>query len=393
MDFLTLLLHMLLVVTSANRYVLQKELAQAEASECPIPSTSNADCCSMSRQLVAVCENQEMRSNQKKTGWENCNEAVYQMWSEKNLTDRQKSWVHDMYMVHTLADNTAKKALTTPVFWAGFSHALGTRQVMDAFIAALPDCNALFKCVDVEHKESKLGKVMRKGNWFRSCHKSKLDRDLWIHFSQAFGYRRKWLMNSFVKARDHNNVNSEDDELNLGLELTLDALDERIKKTKEVHILLNYVEAKLNTTFLFEYELPLLAASPIPVQLQLWTFKAPCKAVNNLLPKELKGAQCWSPQEEGSPIAPQEMKHIGEIFSCLDKHPLNGGKDPTCFFQAARKGLLQVVAELSQKFSGLATSEIMVTQHYTKQQMDGNTALLFAARSGHLETVKLLGGR
>merc|ERR1719326_1869824 len=77
-------------------------------------------------------------------------------------------------------------------YWAGFSHALGTRTVMDWIIAdAMPGCSTEWPCHDLESEGSWLGRLMRQGGWYRGCHKATHDSPLWRHMSEAFSFMQQ----------------------------------------------------------------------------------------------------------------------------------------------------------------------------------------------------------
>ena len=52
------------------------------------------------------------------------------------------------------------------ILWAGFSHRLGTRHVMDELVANISECSHK-SCLDVEHDSLDLGVLMRERGCFR----------------------------------------------------------------------------------------------------------------------------------------------------------------------------------------------------------------------------------
>eukprot|EP00933_Yihiella_yeosuensis_P002307 TRINITY_DN1038_c0_g1_i1.p1 TRINITY_DN1038_c0_g1~~TRINITY_DN1038_c0_g1_i1.p1 ORF type:complete len:685 (-),score=89.39 TRINITY_DN1038_c0_g1_i1:256-2310(-) len=344
----------LVTLVRGSRYIATEQLAQESQCFHDLPQ----DCCNLFKAMETVCAT---NSSGKHLPWKNCKDAVTSMWfDEEDFNKSQKNWIFETFTSHpkrVSKRNRTKDQALTPVFWTGFAHKYGTRDVMDEIVKALPGCGneSNFKCADVEHKASKLGKIMRDGKWYRQCHVSHKDRLLWIKISKAFSFRRQRIMNGLAKVDAKlSEISKEDEDLAMGLDVLDDVYDE-IESSKVVHILVNYRQEKLNDTFLFKHELPLLERAASHAVIKLWSFKATCKEVDALIPAKLQDqTECTSLTE---PSAHQDSKlmHFKLQIDCLEQDSKDccGSKNKACLVDACKRGLLDTVAYQLQTFPDL----------------------------------------
>eukprot|EP00933_Yihiella_yeosuensis_P013496 TRINITY_DN1247_c4_g1_i1.p1 TRINITY_DN1247_c4_g1~~TRINITY_DN1247_c4_g1_i1.p1 ORF type:complete len:1289 (+),score=299.83 TRINITY_DN1247_c4_g1_i1:88-3954(+) len=125
--------------------------------------------------------------------WKSCEEGALSTWRDagRQFTSEQLDWVFDVY----LQSGDSQNHTALPVYWVGFSHFLGTRAVMDDLIPYLPGCSD-DRCADIERKDTPIGKIMRRGKWYRGCHIGKHDSRLWARLSAAFSARQQKNLDS-----------------------------------------------------------------------------------------------------------------------------------------------------------------------------------------------------
>eukprot|EP00933_Yihiella_yeosuensis_P015838 TRINITY_DN13685_c0_g1_i3.p1 TRINITY_DN13685_c0_g1~~TRINITY_DN13685_c0_g1_i3.p1 ORF type:complete len:421 (-),score=62.00 TRINITY_DN13685_c0_g1_i3:404-1666(-) len=369
------LLAMVPALLLANRVVVQQAIEAEAPSK---PNELHGDCQALYKAMVGQCEKQPTQPAFNATGWQNCSAAMSELWFNTSLsfTKAQYRWLFKSFINHT---GMQRKQVLTPVFWAGFSHTTGTRPVMDEMIQILPDCDGKpFLCSDIEHESSPLGQILRANRWHRQCHRSGEDRQVWVRLSETFSFRRQEVQSQLGVFEAHLNL-ADVPEDNAGLILGKETIMSHIESNKVVHILLNKNIQMLKTTFLFEYELPLLAAATSTPNLQFWSFKTDCgENFKQLVPAKLRlGTSCTSLADFSLRDSPPEahlkkLAHLKWKLLCLESN-----------FIFARDGQVNHTAQIECCNQGQTTFLQSGSGYRT-------TALHLASRLGHLETVKFL---
>jgi len=121
-----------------------------------------------------------------------------------------------------------------PVFWSGMSHRKGTFKLMEKIVGL--DAGGF----DVEHPNTTLGILMRRFNWFRSCHDTKEDEGFWRSVSETFASAAITMSHFLI----------------FNGELVVQAQLSPVALTPV--LLVNHEESQLVKSFLFEFELPIL---------------------------------------------------------------------------------------------------------------------------------------
>eukprot|EP00933_Yihiella_yeosuensis_P063288 TRINITY_DN663_c0_g1_i1.p1 TRINITY_DN663_c0_g1~~TRINITY_DN663_c0_g1_i1.p1 ORF type:complete len:607 (-),score=86.54 TRINITY_DN663_c0_g1_i1:193-1953(-) len=289
--FFLLLMLCLPALLLSHRVFMQRSLqALQPGSQKPLSD----DCRALFSSMLAECKKSTNSSSFIKAEWGSCDTAIASVWfTNSSFTKEQHEWVFETFLNNTKLKN---KTVLTPVFWTGFAFRTGTRRVMDDIISALPGCDGeAYLCADVEHKDSPLGRLMRKGDWHRVCHGTQEDKQVWVHVSEAFSYKRQKIQNELGAIQEH--VKSGPVvQHSKAAKLALHGVAEQLAKAEIVHVLVNKAEGELNTTFLFEYELPILVNASSTPKLKFWNFKSTCgNSFKELVPRSLRtGMTCTS---------------------------------------------------------------------------------------------------
>eukprot|EP00933_Yihiella_yeosuensis_P035643 TRINITY_DN2923_c0_g1_i5.p1 TRINITY_DN2923_c0_g1~~TRINITY_DN2923_c0_g1_i5.p1 ORF type:complete len:621 (+),score=82.78 TRINITY_DN2923_c0_g1_i5:84-1946(+) len=330
------------------------------------------NCRSLFGALLAECQKQSVHPDfvAPPSPWQDCESAVSDLWFNTSKFSKDQSlWLFRIFVNHTQLHN---ETALSPIFWAGFSFRLGTRDVMDEIMESLPVCAGDdFLCADIEHSGSSLGKLMRKGSWFRPCHATKEDVHVWVHLSRAFSMRRQQVQSQLGKFQQYLLDAPADLTMdNKGLQLALKRVRRQIEQNSVVTILVNKEEAELSKAFLFQYEIPLISkASSVP-KLRFLTFKTSCAAIRDQVPKHLhQGMNCtslsrYSPQDSVPDPSTNALIRFKWKLLCLedgfspDKNHSDqirccnqGGEQ--CWFDAIEKNQFTTVKYLSVAFPEL----------------------------------------
>eukprot|EP00933_Yihiella_yeosuensis_P035644 TRINITY_DN2923_c0_g1_i6.p1 TRINITY_DN2923_c0_g1~~TRINITY_DN2923_c0_g1_i6.p1 ORF type:complete len:592 (+),score=69.85 TRINITY_DN2923_c0_g1_i6:84-1859(+) len=375
------------------------------------------NCRSLFGALLAECQKQSVHPDfvAPPSPWQDCESAVSDLWFNTSKFSKDQSlWLFRIFVNHTQLHN---ETALSPIFWAGFSFRLGTRDVMDEIMESLPVCAGDdFLCADIEHSGSSLGKLMRKGSWFRPCHATKEDVHVWVHLSRAFSMRRQQVQSQLGKFQQYLLDAPADLTMdNKGLQLALKRVRRQIEQNSVVTILVNKEEAELSKAFLFQYEIPLISkASSVP-KLRFLTFKTSCAAIRDQVPKHLhQGMNCtslsrYSPQDSVPDPSTNALIRFKWKLLCLedgfspDKNHSDqirccnqGGEQ--CWFDAIEKNQFTTVKYLSvafpelvdaiswRDFSGLRNLGVLDRLSLSV----GMLGTHLAARNGSLETLQYL---
>eukprot|EP00933_Yihiella_yeosuensis_P000835 TRINITY_DN1012_c0_g1_i5.p1 TRINITY_DN1012_c0_g1~~TRINITY_DN1012_c0_g1_i5.p1 ORF type:complete len:448 (+),score=45.98 TRINITY_DN1012_c0_g1_i5:61-1404(+) len=425
MKFFLWLAFMIPALLLANRVVLQ----QAIDPEPPRDANElHGDCKALYKAMVEECRNQPVHRYFGATGWRNCDTAMSELWfdTSPSFTKEQYQWLFGTFINHT---ELRRGTVLTPIFWAGFSHTLGTRPVMDDMIQALPNCSGKpFLCSDIEHASSPVGQILRESRWHRECHRSKEDKQVWVRLSEAFSFRRQQVQTELGIFEAHLQQ-ADVPEDNAGLVLGVEHITSHIAGNKIVHVLLNKEQSILNNTFLVEYELPLLAAAKSTPTLQIWTVKTDCgESLLQFIPAELRpGLSCtslakYSLQDKLPEVHMQKLVKLKWKLLCLEDNFIydndghinhtaqieccNTGKTSieesktvwlrstdvgkTCLMMAAEFGALRAVRHLAASYPDTARSWGSSLLSGDDRESSRLTAVCLAAQEGQLETVKFL---
>lgn len=217
-----------------------------------------------------------------------CGHLVPQLWGGGGLINLDG---FNTFIINRANYYHSHTSAIVPLFWAGFSWSLGTRFILDKMIEQISaDLGNGYELRDIEHEHSPIGQVMRRLNWSRHCHNTKHDSKFWLAMSQQFArgvagmtadandriarkaaiiddLKKESLMLNISHRRLHPKRFGGKEEVEKWVkekedQMRIQEKEDQTKETKEriVYIAINYEVQRLQTSFLFEHEMPLLRA-------------------------------------------------------------------------------------------------------------------------------------
>jgi hypothetical protein len=286
-------------------------------------------CYSFAEKMLALCRRRADTLGE--MPWDNCEHAFLDMWQTKTrLGDLKLAWIAMAFLSQVSGLVLAWRG----TYWTGFSIALGTREVMDEYIAlAMRGCNKSAPCFDLEHEGSWIGQLMRSGGWFRPCHRAHHDSALWQHMSEAFSYKQQQALNRLERlAKSYKEMAQQ-----LPYKYVAD-LSRQLEVARRVNILINRYLDKFRASFLVVHELPILWCATVAPNLFVYDFKNGCRQeVMAILRGEEAGFSSKCPN--GSPF-----KKPNRIVCRDPAHDIN--LDMTDASKMVARGLAKDIEEL-----------------------------------------------